>query len=83
MTIDKPVTRTENPNFSSGPCAKRPNWSLDALKDAPLLGEERMLFRLVSFAGTAALTAGLALVFMTLPAQRYEPANAYFQETNI
>ncbi len=36
MTIDKPVTRTANPNFSSGPCAKRPNWSLDALKDAPL-----------------------------------------------
>ncbi len=32
----KPTTRPNNPNFSSGPCAKRPNWSLDALKDAAL-----------------------------------------------
>ncbi len=36
MTAAKPGTRPANPNFSSGPCAKRPNWSLDALKDAPL-----------------------------------------------
>jgi phosphoserine aminotransferase len=30
----KPTTRPRNPNFSSGPCAKRPGWSVDALKDA-------------------------------------------------
>lgn len=32
--INKPQEKPANPNFSSGPCAKRPGWSLDALKDA-------------------------------------------------
>jgi phosphoserine aminotransferase len=31
-----PATRPGNPNFSSGPCAKRPGWSLNALSDASL-----------------------------------------------
>jgi phosphoserine aminotransferase len=35
-TITKPDTRPNNPNFSSGPCAKRPGWSLEALSNAPL-----------------------------------------------
>ncbi|ENR91525.1 phosphoserine transaminase [Brucella abortus] len=35
-TIAKPAVRPANPNFSSGPCAKRPGWSLGALADAPL-----------------------------------------------
>ena len=34
---DKPVVRPVNPCFSSGPCAKRPGWSLGQL-DAALLG---------------------------------------------
>ena len=30
--IDKPVTKPNNPNFSSGPCAKRPGWNIQNLK---------------------------------------------------
>ncbi len=30
----KPISRPQNPNFSSGPCAKRPGWSFDALLGA-------------------------------------------------
>ena len=30
--IDKPVTKPKNPNFSSGPCAKRPGWNIQNLK---------------------------------------------------
>ncbi len=34
--IAKPAVRPANPNFSSGPCAKRPGWSLDKLRNAAL-----------------------------------------------
>ncbi|MEZ5842419.1 MAG: phosphoserine transaminase [Hyphomicrobiaceae bacterium] len=33
-TFAKPATRPANPCFSSGPCAKRPGWSLQALEGA-------------------------------------------------
>ena len=36
MTATKPGVRPENPHFSSGPCAKRPGWSSQALTDAAL-----------------------------------------------
>ncbi|WP_312412194.1 phosphoserine transaminase [Shinella sp.] len=35
-TVTAPDVRPNNTHFSSGPCSKRPNWSLDALSDAPL-----------------------------------------------
>jgi phosphoserine aminotransferase len=36
MTNAMPGVRPANPHFSSGPCAKRPGWSLQALTDAVL-----------------------------------------------
>ena len=32
----KPAVRPANPNFSSGPCAKRPGWTVDVLQGAML-----------------------------------------------
>jgi phosphoserine aminotransferase len=44
------MSNMQNPNFSSGPCSKRPAWSVDALKSAPVgrshrsaLGKERIV----------------------------------------
>jgi phosphoserine aminotransferase len=36
MTIVMPSVRPKVPHFSSGPCAKRPGWSLQSLTDAAL-----------------------------------------------
>ena len=36
VVLAQPDLRPANTHFSSGPCSKRPNWSLDALKDAAL-----------------------------------------------
>lgn len=42
-----------------------------------------MLVRALSFVVTAVGTVALTLFFMTYPASRFDPANAYFQPTNI
>ena len=36
MTVAKPASRPNVPHFSSGPCAKRPGWTPENLKDAAL-----------------------------------------------
>ncbi len=36
MATNAPLARPRVPNFSSGPCAKRPGWSLKTLNDAAL-----------------------------------------------
>ena len=34
MTINKPSSKPSNPNFSSGPCSKRPGWDISVLKNS-------------------------------------------------
>jgi phosphoserine aminotransferase len=36
MAAPKPTTRPSTPQFSSGPCAKRPGWTTDVLKGTPV-----------------------------------------------
>src|SRR5437763_1914268 len=55
MTMRKPAVRPATPHFSSGPCAKRPGWSLQSLTDA-LLGRSHR-----SKAGRAKLTRAIDL----------------------
>src|ERR1700687_5295354 len=41
MTTTMPAVRPAVPHFSSGPCAKRPGWSLQTLTDAVLARSHR------------------------------------------
>jgi len=34
--MEKPKVKPSNTNFSSGPCAKRPGWTIDILKNTPI-----------------------------------------------
>tara|TARA_Y100001968_G_scaffold88583_1_gene79640 strand:+ start:796 stop:1950 length:1155 start_codon:yes stop_codon:yes gene_type:complete len=34
--MEKPSVKPDNPNFSSGPCSKRPGWTIDVLKNTPI-----------------------------------------------
>jgi phosphoserine aminotransferase len=54
-TITRPGTRPANPCFSSGPCAKRPGWTPENLKNAPLGRSHR------AKAGKSKLEAAIAL----------------------
>ena len=36
VTAAKPAEKPASPNFGSGPCKKRPGWSVDALSDGAL-----------------------------------------------
>jgi len=56
MTVTTPALRPANPRFSSGPCAKIPNYSLDMLADAPLGRSHRAAVGKSKLAEAIALT---------------------------
>ncbi len=56
MTVTAPAIRPANANFSSGPCAKRPGYSFDNLKDAPLGRSHRAKVGKVKLKGAIDLT---------------------------
>ena len=63
---NRPATRPRVPNFSSGPCTKRPGWSLEALADA-LLSPDKPSWRVATMSDAAAarvtrLAVGIAIV---------------------
>jgi len=56
MTVTTPALRPANPRFSSGPCAKIPNYSIDMLADAPLGRSHRAAVGKSKLAEAIALT---------------------------
>jgi phosphoserine aminotransferase len=65
MTVAKPAVRPSVPHFSSGPCAKRPGWSLQTLTDATIGRSHR------SKAGRAKLKRAIELTreILEIPAE--------------
>jgi phosphoserine aminotransferase len=57
VNATKPELRPRVPQFSSGPCAKRPGWSLDALKAAQLGRSHRAASPKAALAEVIALSA--------------------------
>ncbi|PLP60078.1 phosphoserine transaminase [Mesorhizobium loti] len=55
-TLPKPDVRPANPNFSSGPCAKRPGWSVETLRNAALGRSHRAKIGKVKLAEAIDLT---------------------------
>ena len=41
MISTKPSSKPSNPNFSSGPCAKRPGWDISVLKNSQISRSHR------------------------------------------
>ena len=56
MAAPRPNAKPSNPSFSSGPCAKRPGWSLEALRDAALGRSHRSAVGKEKLARAIALT---------------------------
>src|ERR1700757_537934 len=59
MTAAKPASRPTVPHFSSGPCAKRPGWNPQNLKDAALGRSHRAKVGIVPASDTGAVEMAL------------------------
>ena len=66
MSNAAPAARPRVPNFSSGPCAKRPGWNLKNLADAPL-GRSVPLAGIARFAFYEAAKRAFAVVHVGDP----------------
>ncbi len=59
MTVAKPASRPRVPHFSSGPCAKRPGWNPQNLKDAAVGRSHRAKIGKAKLKHAIELTRGL------------------------
>ena len=83
MANEAPATRPANPRFSSGPCAKPPTFTLDALKDAALGRSHRAAIgkdKLKSAIETTREILGVPAVYV--PANRTELGDNFVHPAN-